>query len=122
MFARLLCLFTVLFGLAAAPVAAEVDKFTLRDWNRIEGQAEGNDAHARGLRDGYLAGIRDALRFYTRVSTTFPICWPKDHKLDMDLMRGTVNAVRREHPEIAKPEDNFAYIVVLALYGAYPCR
>ncbi len=105
-----------LAGLAAA------EDFTLRGWDAIEGRAAANDARAAGLRDGYLAGVRDALRFYTRVSKTFPICWPKDHTLDVALVRNVVAAVRREHPDMAKPDDNFAYLVVLSLYDAYPCR
>ena len=102
------------------PAAAE--GFTLQEWNRIEEQAAKNDVRAKALRDGYIAGVRDALRFYSKVSTTFPICWPKDHDIDEELIRGIVDAVRREHPDIAKPEDNFAYIVVLSLYDTYPCR
>jgi hypothetical protein len=112
----------VLIFAAAFSGAVSAETFTLQDWNRIEGQASRNDARAGGLRDGYIAGIRDALRFYSKVSTTFPICWPKDHEIDEKLIRGIVSAVRREHPDIAKPEDNFAYIVVLSLYDAYPCR
>ena len=108
--------------LVAMPGAPRAEKFSLQDWNRIEDQAKRNDARSIGLRDGYIAGIRDALRFYTKVSETFPICWPKDHEIDEELIRGIVGAVRREHPDIAKPEDNFAYIVVLSLYDAYPCR
>ncbi len=122
MFRKLLLAITVLFSVEGLTDVASAETFTLRDWNRIEGQAGSNDARAVGLRDGYLAGIRDALRFYSKVSTTFPICWPKDHEIDESLIRNIVSAVRREHPDIAKPEDNFAYIVVLSLYDAYPCR
>ncbi len=109
-------------GVSAFADSSFAEKFTLQDWNRIEGQANNNDARALGLRDGYIAGVRDALRFYSKVSKTFPICWPKDHDIDESLIRGIVEAVRREHPDIAKPEDNFAYIVVLSLYDTYPCR
>jgi len=101
---------------------AQAENFSLQEWNRIEEQAKRGDARATGLRDGYIAGVRDALRFYSKVSKTFPICWPKDHEVDIGLVRDTVDAVRRGHPDIAKPEDNFAYIVVLSLYDAYPCR
>lgn len=104
----------------AAPAGAE--NFTLDEWNRIAARADRGDPRAQGLRDGYLAGVRDALRFYSKVAKTFPICWPRDHEIDEDLVRGIVGAVRREHPDIAKPEDNFAYVVVLALYDTYPCR
>lgn len=122
MFRIFLFLFTVAVGVGAIGDSGFGDDFTLRDWNQIENQAEKKDARALGLRDGYIAGVRDALRFYSKVSKTFPICWPKDHDIDESLIRGIVNAVRREHPDIAKPEDNFAYIVVLSLYDAYPCR
>lgn len=108
--------------LLVSSAASGAERFSLRDWTRIEDRASRNDARAAGLRDGYLAGVRDALRFYSRVARTFPICWPKDHEIDERLIRGIVGAVRREHPDIAKPEDNFAYIVVLSLYDAYPCR
>ena len=69
--------------LYSVPVAIASDKFTLYDWNQIETQAERGNPRAIGLRDGYLAGVRDALRFYSKVSKTFPICWPKDHEIDM---------------------------------------
>lgn len=120
---RFLC-FAVLSAslLYSVPVAIASDKFTLYDWNQIETQAERGNPRAIGLRDGYLAGVRDALRFYSKVSKTFPICWPKDHEIDISLVRDTVDAVRRGHPDIAKPQDNFAYIIVLSLYDAYPCR
>ncbi len=98
------------------------ENFSLQDWNRIEAQAARGDPRATGLRDGYIAGVRDALRFYSKVSKTFPICWPKDHEIDIGLVRDTVDAVRRGHPDFAKPQDNYAYIVVLSLYDAYPCR
>ena len=68
------------------------------------------------------AGVRDALRFYTKVAKTFPICWPHDDEIDEGLMRNIVAAVRREHPDIAQPQDNFAYLVVLSLYDTYPCK
>ena len=32
------------------------------------------------------------------------------------------NAAAKVLVDIAKPQDNFAYIVVLSLYDAYPCR
>lgn len=113
--------FTFLFVLTlAAPAGAE--NFTLSEWNRIASRADQGDPRAQGLRDGYLAGVRDALRFYSKVASTFPICWPKDHEIDEDLVRGIVQAVRREHPDLAKPNDNFAYVVVLSLYETYPCR
>lgn len=108
--------------LISIPGTLHAEKFSLQDWNRIESQAKGGDPRAAGLRDGYIAGVRDALRFYSKVSKTFPICWPKDHEIDIGLVRDTVDAVRRSHPDIAKPQDNFAYIVVLSLYDAYPCR
>ena len=104
------------------PAALAADDFTPRDWNQIEAQAQRGSPRATGLRDGYLAGVRDALRFYSKVSKTFPICWPKDHEIDIGLVRDTVDAVRKGHPDIAKPQDNFAYIVLLSLYDAYPCR
>lgn len=103
-------------------VALAEDGFDLRAWQGIESRAAQNDAHAAGLRDGYLAGVRDALRFYSKVSQTFPICWPKDHEIDTGLIRNIIAAVQREHPDMAKPDDNFAYLVVLSLYDAYPCR
>jgi hypothetical protein len=103
----------------AAPARAE--NFTLGNWSRIASQADRGDPRAQGLRDGYLAGVRDALRFYSKVAKTFPICWPKDHEIDEELVRGIVQAVRREHPDIARPQDNFAYVVVLSLYDTYPC-
>ncbi|NKB59060.1 MAG: hypothetical protein GKS00_22255 [Alphaproteobacteria bacterium] len=119
-----LALFAIAFSLGIAAWTGDpfAESFTLRDWSRIENQANQKDARASGLRDGYIAGVRDALRFYSKVSKTFPICWPKDHDIDESLIRGIVDAVRREHPDIAKPDDNFAYIVVLSLYDAYPCR
>ncbi len=104
------------------PAAFAADEFTLRDWNQIEAQAKQGSPRATGLRDGYLAGVRDALRFYSKVSKTFPICWPKHHEIDIGLVRDTVDAVRKGHPGSAKPQDNFAYIVVLSLHDAYPCR
>ena len=47
---------------------------------------------------------------------------PKDHDIDISLVRDTVAAVRRGPPDIATPQANFAYIIVLSLYDAYPCR
>jgi len=98
------------------------ENFDLGTWRAIESRAAQNDARAAGLRDGYLAGVRDALRFYTKVSETFPICWPTDHEIDVDLIRNIIAAVQREHPDLANADDNFAYLVVLSLYDAYPCR
>jgi len=115
-----LCALVLCIALLPRVAAAEV--FSLRGWDAIEERAAGKDARAAGLRDGYLAGVRDALRFYTKVSGTFPICWPKDHELDPALIRNIVAAVRREFPDMAKPDDNFAYLVVLSLYNTYPCR
>ena len=109
-------------ALLSFPGTLHAEAFSLQEWNRIEAQAQRGDARATGLRDGYIAGVRDALRFYSKVSKTFPICWPKDHEIDIGLVRDTVAAVRRQHPDIAKPQDNYAYIVVLSLYDAYPCR
>lgn len=120
---RLPTVAAILIMLAVAlPGAARAEQFSLQDWTRIEDQAKRGDARAIGLRDGYLAGVRDALKFYSKVSKTFPICWPKDHEVDLGLVRDTVAAVRKGHPDIAKPGDNYAYIVVLSLYDAYPCR
>ena len=119
---RLLGLCAALFCIAILPRPAVADAFSLRGWDAIEGRVAQNDARAAGLRDGYIAGVRDALRFYTKVAKTFPICWPKDHQLDLALVRNIVAAVRREFPEMAKPDDNFANLVVLSLYNVYPCR
>ncbi|MBN4083153.1 hypothetical protein JYU08_00550 [bacterium AH-315-B06] len=116
-----LCAALLCIAILPRPAAAE-EAFTLRGWDAIEDRAAGNDARATGLRDGYLAGVRDALRFYTKVSKTFPICWPKDHEIDVTLVRNIIAAVRREHPDMAEPGDNFAYLVVLSLYSTYPCR
>jgi hypothetical protein len=110
------------FFLISLSGVTQAENFSLQEWNRIEDQAKRGDPRATGLRDGYIAGVRDALRFYSKVSKTFPICWPKDHEVDIGLVRDTVDAVRRGHPDIAKPQDNYAYIIVLALYDAYPCR
>ncbi len=114
-------IFSLFISFSIPPVSA-ADEFTMRNWSQIQAQAKRGNALARGLREGYLSGIRDTLRFYSKLSKEFPICWPKDHEVDIGLVNDTVNAVRKGHPEIAKPEDNFAYIVVLALYEAYPCR
>jgi hypothetical protein len=119
---RLLRLCAVFFCVAILPRPAVAEPFSLRGWDAIEDRAARNDARAAGLRDGYLAGVRDALRFYTKVANTFPICWPKDHEIDLTLLRNIVAAVRREFPDMAKPEDNFAFLVVLSLYNTYPCR
>jgi hypothetical protein len=120
---RLLLTLTVLACAILAPAtAAAEDRFDYRSWQEIEGYAGQGDQKAQGLRDGYLAGVRDALRFYTRVSRTFPICWPRDHEIDIGLVQNVMAAVQREHPEIAKPDDNYGYLLVLALYEAYPCR
>ena len=116
------CVAVLAFFLASPFAALAEDEFDLRSWQGIESRAAQNDARASGLRDGYLAGVRDALRFYTKVSQTFPICWPRDHEIDIGLVRNVIAAVQREHPDIAKPDDNFAYLVVLSLYDAYPCR
>ena len=43
-------------------------------------------------------------------------------ELDSALIRNIVAAVRREFPGMAKPDDIFAYLVVLSLYTTYPCR
>ena len=118
---RPLRLCTVLLCIALLPRAAAADEFSLRGWDAIEDRAARDDARAAGLRDGYLAGVRDALRFYTKVGKTFPICWPKDHEIDVPLIRNVIAAVRREHPDMANPGDNFAYLAVLSLYTAYPC-
>ena len=120
---RLLCfaVFSALLSFSIPSAFAE-DEFTLQKWNQIETQAERGSPRATGLRDGYLAGVRDTLRVYSRVGKTFPICWPKDHEIDIGLVSDTVDAVRKGHPDIAKPQDNFAYIAVLSLYDAYPCR
>ena len=112
---RLLLLCAVALCIAATPRFAMAEPFSLRGWDAIEDWAA-------GLADGNLAGVRDALRFYTKVGKTFPVCWPKDHELDLTLVRNIVAAVRREFPDMAKPDDNFAYLVVLSLYIAYPCR
>ena len=119
---RLFVFCAMLFGLAAALPPVMAEPFSLRGWDTIEDRAAGNDPRAAGLRDGYLAGVRDALRVYTRIGKIFPICWPKDHELDATLIRNIVAAVRREFPDMAQPDDNFAYLVVLSLYTTYPCR
>ncbi|MEX2617097.1 MAG: Rap1a/Tai family immunity protein [Alphaproteobacteria bacterium] len=108
-------------AILSLPLAAE-ENFDLGAWRDIESRAAQNDPRASGLRDGYLAGVRDALRFYSKVSETFPICWPKDHEIDIGLIRNIIGAVQREHPDLANADDNFAYLVVLSLYDAYPCR
>ncbi len=119
---QLIVLCAALFFIAVLPRPVVAETFDLRGWDAIEKRAAGNDKRAAGLRDGYLAGVRDSLRFYTKVSNTFPICWPTDHKLDAALVGSTVAAVRRQFPEMANADDNFAYLIVLALYNVYPCR
>ena len=119
---RLLLLCAVAICAAAAPRLAIADPFSLRGLDAIEDRAARNDMRAAGLLDGYLAGVRDALRVYTKIGKTFPICWPKAHELDSALIRNIVAAVRREFPGMAKPDDIFAYLVVLSLYTTYPCR
>ena len=120
---RLLCstVFLALLSFSIPSAFAE-DNFTMQNWKQIEAKAKRGRPRASGLHDGYLAGVRDTLRFYSKVGKTFPICWPKDHEIDIGLVSDTVDAVRKGHPDIAKPQDNFAYIVVLSLYDAYPCR
>ena len=113
--------FSVIALILSASVRAE-ENFDLQTWRDIESRAARNDPRASGLRDGYLAGVRDALRFYTKVSETFPICWPNDHEIDVQLIQNIIAAVQREHPDLANPDDNFAYLVILSLYDAYPCR
>ena len=98
------------------------DDFTYEKWRALESKSAAQDAHAQGLTTGYLAGVRDALRFYSRVSRTFPICWPKDHEIDAELLRNIVNAVGKENPDLANADDNLAYLIVLSLYNVYPCR
>jgi hypothetical protein len=113
----------LLFGSISPLHAAEVsDDFTYGKWRALESQSAARDARAEGLTNGYLAGVRDALRFYSRVSKTFPICWPKDHDIDADLLRNIVNAVGKENPDLANENDNLAYLIVLSLYNVYPCR
>ncbi len=107
---------------AAESIGVAGDEFTVEKWTALEARGAANDLRAQGLTKGYLAGVRDALRFYSRVGATFPLCWPKDHDVDDDLIRNIVNAVVKEHPDMAKPNDNFAYLVVLSLYNVYPCR
>jgi hypothetical protein len=117
----MLCVF--LSGVAGQVYAADkTDEFSVGRWSTLETQAAANNPRAQGLTKGYLAGVRDALRFYTRVGQTFRLCWPKDHKVDDDLIRNVVNAVVKEHPDMAKPDDNFAYLIILSLYNVYPCR
>lgn len=121
LFVLALCIF--IGAIAGDALAAEsADEFTVEKWNALEARSAANDAGAQGLTKGYLAGVRDALRFYSRVGETFRLCWPKDHEVDDALIRNIVNAVVKEHPDMAKPGDNFAYLVVLALYNVYPCR
>jgi hypothetical protein len=119
---RLLVLCAILFGLAVVSRPVMAEPFSLRGWDAIEDRAAANDPYTTGLRDGYLAGVRDALRVYTKIGKTFPICWPKDHEIDAGLIRNIVAAIRREFPDMAQPNDNFAYLVVLSLYTTYPCR
>ena len=116
--------FCMFMGVLAGDAhAADVpDAFTVEKWNALEARSAADDARAQGLTKGYLAGVRDALRFYSKVGETFRLCWPKDHEVDDALIRNIVNAVVKEHPDMAKPDDNFAYLVVLSLYNVYPCR
>ena len=96
--------------------------FTVAQWERLSTAAHAGDAAAAALRHGYLAGLRDGLRFYTRIGRTFRICWPEDHEIDLRLLETVVGAVQREHPDLAKPSDNFAEVAILSLLDAYSCR
>lgn len=116
----ILSVFALFFLALSGPVAA--DEFTVEKWSALERQRQSNDPVSAALTKGYLTGVRDALRFYSRVGRNFQICWPKDHEIDPGLMRNIVAAIRKEHPDIAEPGDNFAYMVVLALANVYPCR
>ena len=57
------CVAVLAFFLASPFAELAEYEFDLRSWQGIESRAAQNDARASGLRDGYLAGVRDALRF-----------------------------------------------------------